>query len=163
MTNWTRRVVLQRAMQLSALGVATPLAINLAAIGEADEPPFEATQTERHDAKERIGRAGALMVTDGQTAMIDIGTTALEVARGLRGRALTVITSNLAVVDELLEETGIELVLLGDPGGVRGPRAVAHGRRQREQIADARGGRQIEPNVEVVVGGTGFEPVTPAV
>jgi uncharacterized protein (DUF1501 family) len=32
---WTRRVVLQRAMHLSALGVATPLAINLAAIGEA--------------------------------------------------------------------------------------------------------------------------------
>jgi len=32
---WTRRVVLQRAMQLSALGVASPLAINLAAIGEA--------------------------------------------------------------------------------------------------------------------------------
>ncbi len=32
---WTRRVVLQRAMQLSGLGVATPLAINLAAIGEA--------------------------------------------------------------------------------------------------------------------------------
>src|SRR5688572_9517422 len=32
---WTRRLVLQRAMQLSALGVATPLAINLAAIGEA--------------------------------------------------------------------------------------------------------------------------------
>jgi len=32
---WTRRVVLQRAMQLSALGVATPLAINLAAVGEA--------------------------------------------------------------------------------------------------------------------------------
>jgi uncharacterized protein (DUF1501 family) len=32
---WTRRVVLQRAMQLSAMGVATPLAINLAAVGEA--------------------------------------------------------------------------------------------------------------------------------
>jgi uncharacterized protein (DUF1501 family) len=32
---WTRRVVLQRAMQLGAMGVATPLAINLAAIGEA--------------------------------------------------------------------------------------------------------------------------------
>src|SRR5262245_45662382 len=38
---WTRRLVLQRAMQLSALGVATPLAINLAAIGEA--AAFEAT------------------------------------------------------------------------------------------------------------------------
>jgi len=33
--SWTRRLVLQRAMQLSAFGVATPLAINLAAIGEA--------------------------------------------------------------------------------------------------------------------------------
>jgi uncharacterized protein (DUF1501 family) len=32
---WTRRVVLQRAMQLGAMGVATPLAINLAGIGEA--------------------------------------------------------------------------------------------------------------------------------
>jgi uncharacterized protein (DUF1501 family) len=38
---WTRRLVLQRAMQLSAFGVATPLAINLAAIGEA--AAFEAT------------------------------------------------------------------------------------------------------------------------
>jgi uncharacterized protein (DUF1501 family) len=32
---WTRRVVLQRAAQLGVMGVATPLAINLAAIGEA--------------------------------------------------------------------------------------------------------------------------------
>jgi uncharacterized protein (DUF1501 family) len=32
---WTRRLVLQRAMHLGAMGVATPLAINLAAIGEA--------------------------------------------------------------------------------------------------------------------------------
>jgi uncharacterized protein (DUF1501 family) len=32
---WTRRLVLQRGLQLSAMGVATPLAINLAAIGEA--------------------------------------------------------------------------------------------------------------------------------
>jgi uncharacterized protein (DUF1501 family) len=38
---WTRRVVLQRAIQLSGLGVATPLAINLAAIGEA--AAFEST------------------------------------------------------------------------------------------------------------------------
>src|SRR5690349_9206278 len=40
-TFWTRRVVLQRALQLGAMGVATPLAINLAAIGEA--AAFDAT------------------------------------------------------------------------------------------------------------------------
>lgn len=32
---WTRRLVLQRGLQLGAMGVATPLAINLAAMGEA--------------------------------------------------------------------------------------------------------------------------------
>jgi uncharacterized protein (DUF1501 family) len=41
MNLWTRRLVLHRAIQLSALGVATPLAINLAAIGEA--AAFDAT------------------------------------------------------------------------------------------------------------------------
>ena len=38
---WTRRLILQRAMQLGAMGVATPLAINLAAVGEA--AAFDAT------------------------------------------------------------------------------------------------------------------------
>src|SRR5687768_14089223 len=32
---WTRRLVLQRGLQLGAMGVATPLAINLAAMSEA--------------------------------------------------------------------------------------------------------------------------------
>jgi uncharacterized protein (DUF1501 family) len=32
---WTRRLVLQRGLQLGVMGVATPLAINLAAIGDA--------------------------------------------------------------------------------------------------------------------------------
>jgi DeoR/GlpR family transcriptional regulator of sugar metabolism len=47
--------------------------------------------------------------------MLDIGTTTLQVARHLRGRSLTVITTNLAAYEELLPEPGIELVL---PGGV---------------------------------------------
>jgi len=38
---WTRRMVLQRVAQLGAMGVATPLAINLAAISEA--AAFDAT------------------------------------------------------------------------------------------------------------------------
>jgi len=38
---WTRRLVLQRGLQLGAMGVATPLAINLAAVGEA--AAFDAT------------------------------------------------------------------------------------------------------------------------
>ena len=45
--------------------------------------------------------------------MIDIGTTTLQLARRLHGRELTVITSNFAVIEELLPDESIELVVLG--------------------------------------------------
>ena len=44
--------------------------------------------------------------------MIDIGTTTLQLARRLHGRELTVITSNLAVTEELVPDESIELVEL---------------------------------------------------
>jgi DeoR/GlpR family transcriptional regulator of sugar metabolism len=77
------------------------------------EPPFAEIAVERLDEKMRIGRAAAGLVRDGQTIMIDIGTTTLELARQLHGRELTVITSNLAVIEELLPDESIELVVLG--------------------------------------------------
>jgi DeoR/GlpR family transcriptional regulator of sugar metabolism len=83
------------------------------AVRDRDEPPFAEIATERRAEKERIGRAAAALVRDRQTIMVDIGTTNLELARQLRGRRLTVITSNLAVVDELLPDASIELVVLG--------------------------------------------------
>jgi DeoR/GlpR family transcriptional regulator of sugar metabolism len=78
-----------------------------------DEPPFVQIAVERLPQKDRIGRAAAALVADGETVMIDIGTTTLQLARHLRGRKVTVITSNLAVVDELLPDPGIELLVLG--------------------------------------------------
>jgi DeoR/GlpR family transcriptional regulator of sugar metabolism len=85
------------------------------ALSVDSERPFSEIVVERLEAKDRIGRAAAALVEDGQTVMLDIGTTTLQVARHLRGRSLTVVTTNLAVYEELLPEPGIELVL---PGGV---------------------------------------------
>jgi DeoR/GlpR family transcriptional regulator of sugar metabolism len=85
------------------------------AVNVESERPFSEIVVERLEAKDRIGRAAAALVEDGQTAMIDIGTTTLQAARHLRGRSLTVITTNLAAYEELLPEPAIELVL---PGGV---------------------------------------------
>jgi DeoR/GlpR family transcriptional regulator of sugar metabolism len=84
------------------------------AVDVESERPFSEIVVERLEAKDRIGRAAAALVEDGQTVMIDIGTTTLQVARHLRGRSLTVVTTNLAVYEELLPEPDIELVL---PGG----------------------------------------------
>jgi DeoR/GlpR family transcriptional regulator of sugar metabolism len=83
------------------------------AVHEGDEPPFGTILVERAEAKARVGRAAAALIEDGQTVMIDIGTTTLALARQLHGRSVTVITSNLAVVEELLPEPEIELVVLG--------------------------------------------------
>jgi DeoR/GlpR family transcriptional regulator of sugar metabolism len=78
-----------------------------------DEPPFGVIEVERAAAKDRIGHAAAALVQDEQTIMIDIGTTTLAFARHLHGRPLTVITSSLAIVQELLPDPEIELVVLG--------------------------------------------------
>src|SRR4051795_4091292 len=85
------------------------------AVSSRAEPPFEQIAVERFDAKDRIGVAAAAMVEDGQTVMIDIGTTTLQAAHHLHGREITVVTSSLAVLEELLPDPAIELVL---PGGL---------------------------------------------
>lgn len=79
------------------------------------EPGFSQIEVERFDIKDRLGAAAAARVEDGQTVMIDIGTSTLQLARHLHGRRITVVTTNLAVVEELLPDPDIDLVL---PGGI---------------------------------------------
>ena len=64
-------------------------------------------------SKRAIGALAADLVVDGQTITISSGTTALEFARCLVDRRLTVITNALDVVGVLLDRPGIELVVLG--------------------------------------------------
>jgi DeoR/GlpR family transcriptional regulator of sugar metabolism len=85
------------------------------AVDTVPERPFDEIVLEGQEAKGRIGACAAELVEDGQTVMLDIGTTALQVARHLRGRSITLITTNLAVLDELRADTDIEIVL---PGGL---------------------------------------------
>ena len=82
---------------------------------DSAEPGFSQIEVERFDIKDRLGMAAAAMVQDGMTVMVDIGTSTLQLARHLHGRKITVVTTNLAVVEELLPDPDIELVL---PGGV---------------------------------------------
>ena len=65
------------------------------------------------EAKRAIGAAAATLVEDGQTIAISSGTTALELARRLVERRLTVITNALDVAGVLIDRPGIELVVLG--------------------------------------------------
>jgi DeoR/GlpR family transcriptional regulator of sugar metabolism len=85
------------------------------AVDSGLEEPFAQIEVERFDVKDRIGAAAAAIVEDGMTVMIDIGTSTLQMARHLHGRRVTVVTTNLAVLEELLPDPDIELVL---PGGI---------------------------------------------
>lgn len=56
---------------------------------------------ESREAKVAIACRAAELVRDGDTVGLDGSTTAVHLARRLRGRAITVVTNNLTVVDEL--------------------------------------------------------------
>jgi DeoR/GlpR family transcriptional regulator of sugar metabolism len=78
---------------------------------EAVETPFE--QAGDLDLKRRMAEAAAALVSDGQVVILDIGTTTPQIAELLRGRDITVITTNLAVFDVLRDDEAVRLVLLG--------------------------------------------------
>lgn len=79
-----------------------------------DEPvPFERVATHELRHKHAIARRAARLVSDGDVVLLDIGTTTMLLARELRGRRITVLTSSLAVLDELRHDRTVELVLLG--------------------------------------------------
>ncbi len=75
--------------------------------------PFDAVAADDPERKVRIAWAAAARVEDGQSVILDIGTTTTHVARALRGRPVTVVTANLAVVDVLRDDPHVELVVLG--------------------------------------------------
>ncbi len=78
------------------------------------ELPILQRTSEESEEKARIGRAAAERVADRDTVFIGSGTTALEVARNLRGRNnLTVITNSLPVLNMLAGEKGITVISTG--------------------------------------------------
>lgn len=81
-------------------------------VDDRDDPFVDVAEV-RVAEKDAIARRCAELVRDGETVLLDIGTTAHRIARQLRGRSLTVVTSNLAVYEELADDTSIQLVLLG--------------------------------------------------
>ncbi len=84
---------------------------------EPDKEPFSAVEHKRPAEKRQIAERAAALVAEGDVVLVDIGTTTALLARHLRGRRITVITSSLAVIDQLRDDDSVELIVLG--GAVR--------------------------------------------
>ncbi|MGW0956088.1 DeoR/GlpR family DNA-binding transcription regulator [Streptomyces sp. NPDC002545] len=80
-----------------------------------EEPPFPLRAQEGTRVKQRIAADAAAMIADGETVVLDSGTTCLEVARALRGRRVTVMPLSLQAVDALADSPGQTTLLV--PGG----------------------------------------------
>jgi DeoR family transcriptional regulator, aga operon transcriptional repressor len=78
--------------------------------------PISFKDTIHHAEKVRIGRAAAQLIRPGQTAILDSGTTALQVARHLKLQGLkgvTVVTNALNIANELSDVSDLSLVMIG--------------------------------------------------
>ncbi|SOD85852.1 DeoR/GlpR family DNA-binding transcription regulator [Streptomyces sp. Ag109_G2-15] len=79
-----------------------------------EEPPFALRAQEGAEVKRRIAAEVVDLIADGESVVLDSGTTCLEVARALRHRRLTVAPLSLHAVNAL---TGAPDVTLLVPGG----------------------------------------------
>ncbi len=87
---------------------------------------FRDRQNRNHDLKEAIARRAVEHVKDGDTVMLDTGTTTLAVAAALAGaRRVTIITTSLAIVSQVQFAENIEVILLG--GFLRAGSPDVHG------------------------------------
>jgi DeoR family fructose operon transcriptional repressor len=93
-------------------------------------PAFDERTSTAAAEKRAIGLATAALLEDGDTVLLDGGTTTLEVARALVGRRLQVVTNSLPIAQLLASSQQTDLILIGGyiyprTGVALGPLAIA--------------------------------------
>ena len=87
--------------------------------GRSFEPPFLSRASQAKEEKERIGKAISEMVQNGDSLILDIGTTTLQAAQHLvHKKNLTIITPSLPILNIL---GGIDWIRLIPTGGILRP------------------------------------------
>lgn len=87
------------------------------------EPSYTIRTTRNQKEKAMIGKRTAELISNGETLMIDLGTTTLEVARHLKSKKnLTIITNCITIAQELVDVPTFRVIL---PGGILRPNELA--------------------------------------
>ncbi len=87
-----------------------------------DEPPFALRAQEGQETKRRLAAAVAELIADGESVVLDSGTTCLEVAHALEHRRLTVMPLSLHAANALAAAPQLTLLV---PGGRPRPGELA--------------------------------------
>lgn len=113
--------------QLEEQGVARRLHGGVLYTGAAPKlPHFDAQQPADWEKKQTIAMAASRLIDDGDTILLDGGSTTYELARLLVGRPLHVVTTSLPVANLFASDANSDLVLIGGnicprSGVARGP------------------------------------------
>lgn len=111
---------------LAEAGLATRVHGAVGLAGQMGEAPFDRRMRENAAAKRRIARAAAEAIADGDSLMLDTGTTTSFLARALLGhRRLTVVTNSSDIARTLATVNGNRVFMAG--GELRGDSGAALG------------------------------------
>ena len=126
----------------AGLVIRTPGGAMLAPYGSM-ERSFIERSAKNERAKDAIGRAAAGLVQPGETIVLDSGTTTRYIARHLATTGgVNVITTSLAVLEELAGSPGVEVRLTGGQYRRGSHRSKPSERRQRTCLTKAVGGKR---------------------
>jgi DeoR/GlpR family transcriptional regulator of sugar metabolism len=87
-----------------------------------EEPPYTLRRSDAVEAKLRIAQAVSGLLADGESVVLDSGTTCVEVARVIHDRRLTVMPLSLHAVSALADTRTVTLLV---PGGQPRPDELA--------------------------------------
>jgi len=104
--------------------------------GESPKLPHFEQQPARWDEKRAVARAAVELIEEGDSILLDGGSTTYEVARLLVGRRLHVVTNSLPVANLFAGNNASDVVLLG--GNICPRTGVMHGPLANEMIAALR-------------------------
>jgi len=99
--------------------------------------------------KSAIAKFAASMIEDGENLLIDAGSTAFALACELRGRNLRIVTNNIAIAHELMNDSAITVELLG------GTMRKASGALIGPWVLDTLDAVRVD---KVFMGASGFDP-----
>ena len=86
----------------------------ISTVSRSYEPPLAARSQEAQEAKALIASAASTFVEYGETAILDVGSTTLALARALRDRGgLTILTPSVNAAVELANEPTTRVILTG--------------------------------------------------
>ena len=95
-------------------------------------PHFDRRQAEQWEEKRGIAEAAAGLIENGDTILLDGGSTTYELARLLVGRSLQVVTNSLPIANLFLSDPNTDVIVLG--GYVHGRSGAIHGRYTDEML-----------------------------